>query len=225
MQKYLKKNITRLITSLFTENKVEIGNANKNNIRCLKLNENFYKVDFNSNELIDKAIKTLNDNLIISKMKAKITECEQRSTMSISQLELENSMVVKKIRNEVFNNFVHINTKYDLIGSIATENGLTRHTIIEILKNIRHDVFEQFKYNHEEFIRKASNLINDEKAITILDGITYDKINERFDDQIFTENNLIGKLGINAFESKRHIYDYVIRDSSAEMEFAKNLEN
>ena len=108
MQKYLKKNITRLITSLFTENKVEIGNANKNNIRCLKLNENFYKVDFNSNELIDKAIKTLNDNLIISKMKAKITECEQRSTMSISQLELENSMVVKKIRNEVFNNFVHI---------------------------------------------------------------------------------------------------------------------
>ncbi len=240
MQNY-EEEYTRLITSLFTENKVEIGNANKNNIRGLKLNENFYKeefqdlwnqiniksvykVDFDSNELIDKAIKTLNDNLIISKMKAKITEGEQRSTMSVSQLELEDSMVVKKIRNEVFNNFVHINTKYDLIGSIATDTGLTRHTIIEILKNIRQDVFEQFKYNPEEFIRKSSNLINDEKAITILDGITYDKTNERFDDKIFTENNLIGKLGINAFQSKRHIYDYVITDSNVEMEFAKKLE-
>lgn len=44
-----------------------------------------------------------------------------------------------------------VNTQYDLIGSIATDTGLTRHTIIEILKNIRQDVFEQFKYNPEEF--------------------------------------------------------------------------
>lgn len=232
---------TKLITSLFTETKIEIGNANKNNISNLKLNDNFYKkefqdlwnkiniksiyeVDFDSNELIGKAIKTLNDKLFISKMRVRITEGEQRNTMSVSQLKSDDSMVASKVRNEVYDDFVPVHTKYDLIGSVATDTGLTRHTIIEILKNIRQDVFEQFKYNPEEFIRKASNLINDEKATTIIDGITYNKTDDKFSNEIFTENNLSGKLGINVLEVKKHIYDYVITDSNVEMEFARKLE-
>ena len=232
---------TKLITSLFTETKIEIGNANKNNISNLKLNDNFYKkefqelwnkinvksiyeVDFDSNELIEKSIKALNDKLLISKMRVRITEGEQRNTMSVSQLKSDDSMIAGKVRNEVYDDFVPVSTKYDLIGSIATDTGLTRHTIIEILKNIRQDVFEQFKYNPEEFIRKASNLINDEKATTIIDGITYNKIDDKFSNEIFTDNNLSGKLGVNALEVKKHIYDYVITDSNVEMEFAKKLE-
>lgn len=231
----------KLITSLFTETKIEIGNANKNNISNLKLNDNFYKkefqelwnkinvksiyeVDFDSNELIEKSIKALNDKLVISKMRVRITEGEQRNTMSINQLREDEAMYSVSTRNEVYNDYVPVNTKYDLIGSIATDTGLTRHTIIEILKNIRQDVFEQFKYNPEEFIRRASNLINDEKATTIIDGITYNKIDDKFSNEIFTENNLTGKLGVNALEVKKHIYDYVITDSNIEMEFAKKLE-
>ena len=231
----------KLITSLFTETKIEIGNANKNNIINLKLNDNFYKkefqelwnkinvksiyeVNFDSNELIKKSIKALNENLIISKMKMRITEGEQRNTMSVSQLRADDSMLAGKIRNEVYNDFVPVNTKYDLIGSISNDTGLTRHTIIEILKNINVEVFEQFKYNPEEFIRKATNLINDEKATAIIDGITYRKVNDKFSDEIFVNNNLSGKLGINALETKKHIYDYVITDSQVEMEFARKLE-
>ena len=236
-----KEEYTKLITSLFTETKIEIGNANKNNINNLKLNKNFekdefkalwnkinvktaYEVDFDSNELIEKSIKSLNDKLVISKMKVRITEGEQRNTMSVSQLKSEDSMVTNKVRNEVYEDFVPVNTKYDLIGSIAKDTGLTRHTIIKILENINIDVFNQFKYNPEEFIRKASNLINDEKAATIIDGITYNKIEDRYTNDIFTENNLSGKLGVNAIETKKHIYDYVITDSNVEMEFAKKLE-
>lgn len=232
---------TKLITSLFTETKIEIGNANKNNISNLKLNDNFYKkefqelwnkinvksiyeVDFDSNELIENSIKALNEKLVISKMKVRITEGEQRNNMSVSQLNSADSMVVGKVRNEVYDDFVPVSTKYDLIGSISNDTGLTRHTIIEILKNIRQDVFEQFKYNPEEFIRKASNLINDEKATTIIDGITYNKADDKYSNEIFTENNLSGKLGVNAIEVKKHIYDYVITDSNVEMEFAKKLE-
>lgn len=232
---------SKLITSLFTETKIEIGNANKNNINNLKLNDNFYKkefqelwnkiniksiyeVDFDSNELIEKSIKALNEKLIISKMRVRITEGEQRNTMSVSQLKSEDSMVIGKIRNEVYDDFVPVNTKYDLIGCISNDTGLTRHTIIEILKKIREDVFEQFKYNPEEFIRKASSLINEEKATTIIDGITYNKVDDKYSNEIFTENNVSGKLGINAIEVKKNIYDYVITDSQIEMEFAKNLE-
>ena len=240
MQNHIEE-YQKLITSLFTETKIEIGNANKNNISNLKLNDNFYKkefqdlwnrinvksiyeVDFDSKELIEKSIKALNEKLVISKMRIRITEGEQRNTMSVSQLNSDDSMVAVKVRNEVYNDFVPVSTKYDLIGNIATDTGLTRHTIIEILKNIREDVFEQFKYNPEEFIRKASNLINDEKAATIIDGITYNKTDDKFSNEIFTENNLSGKLGVNALEVKKHIYDYVITDSNVEMEFARKLE-
>ena len=231
----------RLIESLFTETKIEIGNANKNNITNLKLNDNFYKkefqelwnkinvksmyeVDFDSNELIEKAIKSLNDNLVVSKMRIRITEGEQRNSISVNQLKENDAMYSVKERNETYNDFVPVTTKYDLIGSIATDTGLTRHTIIEILKNIRQDIFEQYKYNPEEFIRKATNLINDEKATTIIDGITYNKTEDKFSNEIFTENNIAGKLGINALEAKKSIYDYVITDSEVEMEFAKKLE-
>ena len=186
--------------------------------------KSIYEVDFDSNELIEKSIKSLNDTLVISKMKVRITEGEQRNNMSVSQLNSAESMVSGKVRNEVYDDFVPVSTKYDLIGSISNDTGLTRHTIIEILKNIRQDVFEQFKYNPEEFIRKASNLINDEKATTIIDGITYNKADDKYSNEIFTENNLSGKLGVNAIEVKKHIYDYVITDSNVEMEFAKKLE-
>ncbi len=240
MQDYSEE-YTKLITSLFTETKIEIGNANKNNISNLKLNDNFYKkefqdlwnkinvksiyeVDFDSNELIEKSIKALNDKLVISKMRVRITEGEQRNTMSVNQLREDDAMYSINTRNEVYDDFVPVSTKYDLIGSVATDTGLTRHTIIEILKNIRQDVFEQFKYNPEEFIRRASNLINEEKATTIIDGITYNKIEDKYSNEIFTDNNLSGKLGVNALEVKKHIYDYVITDSEVEMEFARKLE-
>lgn len=240
MQDYSEE-YTKLITSLFTETKIEIGNANKNNISNLKLNDNFYKkefqdlwnkinvksiyeVDFDSNELIEKSIKALNDKLVISKMRVRITEGEQRNTMSVNQLREDDAMYSVNTRNEVYDDFVPVSTKYDLIGSVATDTGLTRHTIIEILKNIRQDVFEQFKYNPEEFIRRASNLINEEKATTIIDGITYNKIEDKYSNEIFTDNNLSGKLGVNALEVKKHIYDYVITDSEVEMEFARKLE-
>lgn len=89
MQDFVEE-YSKLITSLFTETKIEIGNANKNNINNLKLNDNFYKkefqelwnkiniksiyeVDFDSDELIEKAIKALNEKLIISKMRVRIT--------------------------------------------------------------------------------------------------------------------------------------------------------
>lgn len=232
---------TKLITSLFTETKIEIGNANKNNISNLKLNDNFYKkefqdlwnkinvkssyeVDFDSSELIEKSIKALNDKLVISKMRVRITEGEQRNTMSVNQLRKDDTMYSINTRNEVYDDFVPVSTKYNLIGSVATDTGLTRHTIIEILKNIRQDVFEQFKYNPEEFIRRASNLINEEKATTIIDGITYNKIEDKYSNEIFTDNNLSGKLGVNALGVEKHIYDYVITDSEVEMEFARKLE-
>lgn len=231
-----------LMKKLFTTTEIPIGNENKNNIKELKPNENFnkkefqelwkkiniktiYEVKFDSNELIEKAIKALDEKLRITKMRVKITTGEQKDRMTVNQLREENAMYQTEVKTEVYDDFVPVNTKYDLIGSIAKDTGLTRKTIIEILSKIRQDTFAQYKYNPEEFIRRASNLINTEKAATIIDGITYKKTDKTYSNDIFTINNVDGRLGLNTIEVKKHIYDYLITDSENERKFAKDLEN
>jgi len=230
-----------IIKNLFTDIKIPIDNMGKSNINQLKPNENFYKkefqdlwnkinkkttyqVNFNSDELIKKAVERLNKELTISKMIVKITEGEQKEVISISELKNNQSMKENSTRIEVYKDYVSVSTKYDLIGSVSKDTGLTRHTIIEILSKIDSEVFEQYQFNPEEFIRKASNLINEEKALTIIDGITYKEIDEKYDDKIFTINNIKARPWDNAFEVKKHIYDYLVTDSKNELEFAKELE-
>jgi len=240
MEKHME-NYIKLIKNLFTDIKIPIENLGKTNFKELKPNENFYKkefqdlwskiniktvyqVDFNSKKLIENAIKKLNSSLKITKMRVRITTGAQKDSMSTTQLKEETAMSVSKITNETCENFVPVNTKYDLIGSIAKDTELTRKTIIEILSKIDLEVFDQYKYNPEEFIRRASNLINEEKAISIVEGITYHKIEDRFGDEIFNIKHLNGRLGDNAIEVKKHIYDYLVTDSKNELEFAKKLE-
>ena len=51
------------------------------------------------------------------------------------------------------------------------------------------------------------------------------KTEDRFDNEIFTINNVDGRIGDNAFEVKKHIYDFLVTDSKNEEKFAKDLEN
>ncbi len=240
--KDVQEEYKRLISNLYANTEIPIENAGKKNIRELKPNDNFnkkefqdlwnkiniktiYEVDFNSQELIDKAVAKLNTLLKITKKKVKITQGTQNEGMTAEQLKNEMAMKTTGTKTEVYDDFVPVTTKYDLIGSIAKDTGLTRHTIVEILSKIEPKVFAKYQYNPEEFIRRASNLINEEKATTIIDGITYNKTGDRYDNEIFTINNIDGRIGDNAFKVKKHIYDFLITDSDRERDFAKDLEN
>ena len=236
-----KEEYVNLVKSLYTDIVIPIENVGKKNIRELRPNDNFnkqefqdlwnkiniktiYEVDFNSQELVEKAVAKLNTHLQITKMKVRITQGSQNEGMTADQLKNESAMKSTGAKTEVYDDFVPVTTKYDLIGSVAKDTGLTRHTIVEILSKIEPRVFALYKYNPEEFIRRASNLIIEEKATTIIDGITYNKTEDRFDNEIFTINNVDGRIGDNAFEVKKHIYDFLITDSKIEEKFAKDLE-
>ena len=104
------------------------------------------------------------------------------------------------------------------------ETGLTRKAVVQILSGIRKDVFDQFKYNLEEFIIKAAGLINDEKATAIIEHITYNMLDERYDADIFTEPAIKGRLGVNAIKARRHLYDHIVYDSENERDFAEKLD-
>ncbi len=116
------------------------------------------------------------------------------------------------------------NVKYDLIGKLVDETGLTRKAVIKILQGIEPAVFDQFKNNPEEFIIKAAALINDEKATAIIQHITYDVIDQKYDTDVFTDPTIKGRLGVNAMKTKKHLYDHVVYDSSNEQAFAEELD-
>ena len=116
------------------------------------------------------------------------------------------------------------NVKYDLIGKLVDETGLTRKAVVAILQGIQPSVFNQFKENPEEFIVKAAQLINDQKATAIIEHITYNILDEQYGTDIFTEPTIRGRLGVNAMKAKRHLYDHIIYDSSNERDFATDLD-
>lgn len=190
----------------------------------------YYIVGFEEDELIEKAIAELNSRLRVSKVYFKVEKGEQVKTIeSKDQLLAGQAFIHAETARTVAPSYTAMSAsssvRYDLVGKIVAETGLTRKAVATILKGIGKSVFEQFAYNPEEFIIRASNLINEQKATAIIEHITYNKLTAVFDTDIFTEPNLKkGALGLSAMEAKRHLYDYVIYDSTTERDFATKLE-
>ena len=183
-----------------------------------------YVVAFDTDELIEKSIVALNKDLRVSKIFFKV---QYGTLIDIkSKADLQNGAAFVKETGELAAAQLSSNSsvKYDLIGKVVYETGLTRAAVVRILKGIEKSVFEQFKNNPEEFIIKASNLINEQKATVIIQHITYDKMDAVYDTSIFTEPTMKGCLGINAMAAKKHLYDHILYDSANERDFAENLD-
>ena len=183
-----------------------------------------YVVAFDTDELIEKSIAALNKDLRVSKIFFKVQYGAMTDIKSKEDLQNGVAFVKETGELEAAQLSSNSNVKYDLIGKVVAETGLTRAAVVRILKGIEKSVFEQFKNNPEEFIIKASNLINEQKATVIIQHITYNKMDAVYDTSIFTEPAMKGQLGINAMAAKRHLYDHILYDSAGERDFAENLD-
>lgn len=185
-----------------------------------------YVVDFDTEELVKKAIASLNQNLHVPKIFFKV------ETGAMDEIKSKDSLLdgsaFSKSKSSTYDSSKQIrvgsSVKYDLIGKLVGETGLTRKAVVAILTGIEKSVFEQFKFNPEEFIIKAAALINDEKATAIIQHITYNVLDEHYDTDIFTEPTIKGKLGTNAMKAQRHLYDHIVYDSTNERDFAADLD-
>ena len=185
-----------------------------------------YVVDFDTDELVKKAIASLNQNLHVPKIFFKV------ETGAMDEIKSKDSLLdgsaFSKSKSSTYDSSKQIragsSVKYDLIGKLVGEIGLTRKAVVAILTGIEKSVFEQFKFNPEEFIIKAAALINDEKATAIIQHITYNVLDEHYDTDIFTEPTIKGKLGTNAMKAQRHLYDHIVYDSTNERDFAADLD-
>lgn len=185
-----------------------------------------YVVDFDTDELVNKAIASINRNLHVPKIFFKV------ETGAMDEIKSKDSLLdgsaFSKSKSSTYDSSKQIrvgsSVKYDLIGKLVGETGLTRKAVVAILTGIEKPVFEQFKFNPEEFIIKAAALINDEKATAIIQHITYNVLDEHYDTDIFTEPTIKGKLGTNAMKAQRHLYDHIVYDSTNERDFAADLD-
>ena len=187
-----------------------------------------YTVDFKEDELITNAVHALNDKLRVSEAAIHVEKGEQAHRIdSKEQLRAGESFTKTDAeRRKAHTMTASSSVRYDLIGKIVTETGLTRKTVVEMMRGLHPAVFNQFAVNPEEFIIRAANIINAQKATAIIQHITYNSLTETYDDTIFTNPNLQkGKLGKNAMKTERHLYDHLIFDSATEQKFAEDLEN
>lgn len=182
-----------------------------------------YSVNFETDELINKAIKSIDRNLAVTKLYS-VVQIGSMDKIESKEALQEGSAFEKGIvqRDNLSNQYCGI--KYDLIGKIVEETKLTRKSVVKILKGIREDVFNQFKENPEDFILKVSNLINDEKATVIIEHITYNKLEEVYQTDIFTEPEMKTITNKNSLPVEKSLYNYLVYDSNVEKEFGEDLD-
>ncbi|WP_026509167.1 type III restriction-modification system endonuclease [Butyrivibrio sp. LC3010] len=239
--KDFKAGVVDIIDSIYDSKAMMPENARSNNVELQvdndKLNskefkalwskintKSVYVVDFDTDELIRKSVASLDSKLRVSRIFFKVETGAMDEIKSKEELSSGSSFVKEESGSYDISTSANSNVKYDLVGKLVDETGLTRKAIIAILQGIKPAVFDQFKNNPEEFISKAAQLINDEKATAIVQHVTYDVLDEKYDTDIFTDPTIKGKLGVNAMKAKKHLYDHIVYDSTNERDFATELD-
>ena len=206
-------------------------NGNKPNVQNNRLNENFnkkefqalwneinhkyaYTVHYDSNELIDHAIESINAKLHVNQLRYVVVSGEQQTVDAFD----ETSSTSKTL-----NTLSTSSVAYDLVGEIARGATLTRRSVVKILNGLTPSKLAMFRNNPEEFIRNTIKLIREEKATMIIEHISYNLIEGKYDSSIFTREKPIQSLD-KAYPAKKHILDYVFFDSDKERAFAKNMD-
>ena len=108
------------------------------------------------------------------------------------------------------------------MGEVSRAAAITRRSSAAILAGIDPNVFSQYKVNPEEFIKKAAQLIVEEKATMVVEHIAYHEIDDVYDEAIFTTR--MPDNASKAYESKKGIQRFVFPDSEGERRFAEDMD-
>ena len=237
----MSNSVMRLVQSIYDPSVLKdmIDDGSKTTTPDNKLNANFmkkefqelwrrinhkyaYTVSFNSEELIEKAVAAINKELEVTQLSYVVTRGEQKDKTSLDDMKHGDMMRQQESTTEKLKTDIVSNVRYDLLGKISSATRLTRKTVATILSKIRPPKFDMYKMNPEEFIRKVTRLILEQKATIIVEHISYNRIDGKFDSDIFTQEKH-GTID-RAFEGKKSIVDYVFTDSEGERKFVGQID-
>ena len=182
-----------------------------------------YLVQFNSQELINKCVDMLDNNLKVGSLMYTIQTGIQQDRLTTGHL-LSKEGFENITATTEHGRHVHSSVTYDLVGTLAENTKLTRRTIANILKKISLFTFEKFQQNPEDFISKTSQIIIDQKSSMVIEHLTYNEVEERYGEDIFTANQIGQDLSKATAKLKKHVYDYAITDSKIERKFIEELD-
>ena len=234
--------VVQLLSTVYDTRAIQLEDSHNNNVEAkvdpeqfqkkefqalwARINhKSFYTVSFDTQELINHAIHALDQKLDVTRVQVNLEYGEQSAHLdSREQLEEGAGFQKTRIDREMTQHAPLGSVRYDLVGKLVEETGLTRATVAAILQGILPQKFSLFRINPEEFILKAAKLINNQKASQIIEHIVYNKLDATYDSSVFTSATLRGKLGLNAMEASHSLYTHVIYDSKNEKKFAEELD-
>lgn len=231
----LAEGVHKLVQAIFDPSilKDMAGNGHETKIKDNPTNENWaaftdlwerinkryaYTVEFSGGELTEKAIASINKELVVARLSYTLTKGSQEGTDF--HVERTETKKLKRTQGGL--------AVYDLIGKIAEGTSLTRRTVTAILQGIRKDKLWLFDENPEEFIAKVVVLINRQKASVVVEHISYTpSAEEPYSKDIFNMSRASDEYA-KAFRAKHAIQDYIFTDGSAadsvERRFAEDLD-
>lgn len=244
----IAEGVHALVCNVFDEHALDgmILDGRETKIQENALNDNFYKkefqtlwnyinhrytytVEFDSEELIRNSIRHIDKELSVSKLQYTVTTGEQSRDLNSDQLQRGTGFAEEKSQTFTLERSGRSLVKYDLVGKIAEGSQLTRRSAAKILSGIALSTFEMFKCNPEEFITKVIRIIIEQKASMIVEHITYNQAEGRYDSSIFTADKNTDFS--RAYQAKKHVQDYVFVDGyaqsgqSVEYRFAKDMDH
>ena len=165
-----------------------------------------YTVDFDGDELITKSATYTDSNMHVMKLTYIITTSEQAEDNMLDFQVMGNETIITGRKEASV-------AKYDLCGKVAKATKLTRRTIRKILDKLDVKTFTMFNDNPEEFRDNIIDFINEQRATIVIDHITYDMLEGKYDSDIFTPDKDIDLK--RAHKSKKGIQNYVEIDGYA----------
>ena len=211
-----------------TENKLN-ANFDRKEFQTLwnSINHKYaYRVCFDSEELIEKASRAIDNELKVAELSYTVTQGEQTDGDTFRQAHGGDMFRETSKKTLTIKTATGGNVRYDLLGEIARRTKLTRKTVAAILTNIQTSTFLLYHTNPTEFISKASDLITEQKATMVVEHIQYNQIDGSYDSGIFTEEKHTDYS--RAHKVTKCIQPYVFTDGygkkSVEDVFVDNLD-
>jgi len=231
----IAENVHKLVQSIFNPSvlKEMTVNGHDTKVKDNPINDNWesfkelwerinrryaYTVEFDGDELINKSIAAINDELKVARLSYTLTKGVQDGT----------DYNVERTETKRLDRAQGGLAAYDLIGKISEATSLTRRTVTVILSGLAKDKLWLFRENPEEFIAKVSRIINTQKASVVVEHIKYaPSAEEPYTQDIFHMSRASDEYS-KAFRAKRAIQDYVFTDGtsaeSIERKFAEDLD-
>ena len=183
-----------------------------------------YRVKFDTDELIRKAVKRIKDTTHMPIIEA-ITLMSQTVGVDITEGGVEATSILQHKKYEA----VQVKELRDILAHLQKETELTRDTLVKILR--KSGRLCEFKINPYAFMVAISREINQALYELMLDGIQYEKISGHYWEmsrlEPNSENEMIRYIS-NLYKIQnpnKSIYDWVEFSSEIERQFAEDLDN